>query len=98
MIERIDKILSVLGALIRDGFSIHEIVMYGLTLTAIVLIVWLSLGVIKKLLDIILQIISIVKIPIEALERVLISFFTGVGKLCSSLPKMETSHPQPPME
>jgi hypothetical protein len=96
MIERLDKIFSVFAALARDGFSWQELVMYGLTLTAIVLIVWLSLEVIKKLLDIIYQIINIVKIPIEAIERVLIRLFSGIGKVCSSIPKFAPVHQQPP--
>ena len=96
MLERMDKIFNVLAAIIRDGFSVQELIMYGLTLTALVLIIWLSMGVIKKLLDIILQIVSIVKVPITALERIITSFFSGIGKLCSSFSQIDTSTNQPP--
>jgi len=95
MIERIDKIFSVLAALTRDGFSWQEIIMYGLTLIAIVVIVWLSLGIIKKLLDIILQIINIVKIPIEAIERIIVSLFTGVKQSLGSISNMQPMHTPP---
>lgn len=81
MIERLDKIFSVFATLVRDGFSWQELAMYGLTLTAIVLIAWLSLEVVKKLLDIIYQIITIVKVPIEAIERVLTGLFSSISKL-----------------
>jgi len=96
MIERMDKILSILAAMIKDGFSVQEIIMYGLSLTALVLIVLLFTTIIKKLLDIIVQIISIVKIPITAIERIVISFFSGVGKLCGSFSQIDTSGNQPP--
>ncbi len=96
MIERIDKILSIFATLIRDGFSPEEILVYAFTLAAFVIVIWLSMEVIKKSLKIILQIVKIIKIPIDALERVLISFFSGMGKLLSSLTHMGPSPHQPP--